>query len=161
MTIIAFKDGIMAADSAGFVGSVRVKVGRPKIRRGADGSLYGFAGATSVINLCADWLMRADYPHGKPDLATIPGLEDSDFEGLIVRPSGHVERIGFVLSPYVVDGKAVVIGNDTAACVAIGAMHMGASAAQAVEAAIAHTIYVGGPVQVERLGSLTRVEWVR
>lgn len=135
MTIIAYKDGIMAADTASFSNAWRLRSIRPKITRLDDGSLVGCAGSSAVICAYMEWLTGKTTT--KPDIK----IEEDDLDALLARPDGTLWRIGSLLRPYRVEALYAV-GSEVASMMALGAMYAGA---------IEHTIYVGGEVQVERL----------
>lgn len=139
MTTVAYKDGILAADraisGAGHIGSTR-KVFRRKL----DGALVGWCGTVSVCQRWVDWFLTGERG-AAPNLGTD---EDSSSVVLVVRPNGDVEqhdRYGRAVyeAPYYAIGS----GGDYA----LGAMAFGATARQAVAAAMKHDHMTGSGVQ--------------
>lgn len=142
MTAIAYRDGVMAADSLAechgiVLGSVR------KIARRRDGALAGAAGMEMV---CAEFIRRfvagtdEDY---RPELK-----DERDFSAVIVTPDGQIWQANaqgrfLIDAPFYVDGSAYQL--------MIGAMAAGASAEEAVRIAIKYDTRCGGAVQIERL----------
>lgn len=146
MTIVAFKDGIMAADSASFIGEMRVAAAIPKIIRAESGMLIGCAGSCDIIDTVVPWIaagmVRADAPKIK--------IEDNDLDALVACPDGRLFRITEKLLPFAV-AEPYAIGCGTASVFARAAMLAGLSADAAVALCIEHCRNVGGQVQVERL----------
>jgi len=139
MTTVAYKDGVLAADRAisgqGHIGSTR-KV----FRRKSDGALVGWCGTVSVCQRWVDWFLAGERGVA-PNLGTD---EDSASHMLVVRPNGGVEqhdRYGRAVfdAPYYAIGS----GGDYA----LGAMAFGATARQAVAAAMKHDHMTGSGVQ--------------
>lgn len=137
MTIIATKDGIMAADSQLTVEAYKYQALRPKIIQRRDGSILGASGLTVLCNTIQDWFMN-----GENGALTI---DDEDTGYLVLRPDGRV---------FYTDDKrhtlevpaTYAFGAMSASYMALGAMHAGACARTAVKIAIENTINVGGQV---------------
>ena len=147
VTCIVYSAGTLAADSltthaASRVGGVR------KITRGPSGAMAGAAGDTA---LCHDFLSQVEA--GTLKDFDIDGREDG-FNGLLVTPDGMLHRVGPRGTVWPIDAACAAIGSGMD--IALGALHMGATAQQAVEAAIAIDTGCGGPVQVERLSATSR-----
>lgn len=142
MTVVAYRDGIMAADSVGWVGDVKVCGTREKVFRLPDGSLFGCAGRTSLILKVRDWLSAW------PSLPSPPATtkDDDGFEGVLVHwPAGTVYRIdGSDLAVYPVYMPFYCIGAHHE--MVWGALAAGASAVEAVEIAVKYGQYAGGAV---------------
>lgn len=141
MTTIAYRSGVLAADtqvtdSADFVGGHVHKVGKTK-----DGCLWGFTGSTPMMAKCAAWANgdRQDDP---------PKIDASVL--VMVSPDGALREwygdgwVEGVTAPFHTWGAGRKF--------AMGAMHAGATASAAVAAAIAYDIYTGGEVIAVRLG---------
>jgi hypothetical protein len=144
LTIIAFKDGIMAADSVEFYGERRAITATPKIvRRRFDGALVGCAGDCDVIEAALAWIM-GDGP--KPTMVIKPG----DFSAVLALPDGRVFHVPNTLLPYEVS-EPFVVGSDSAELFTMGALKAGATAKHAVRLCTENIRTTGGPVQVERL----------
>ena len=144
MTIIAVKDGIMAADSFMFSGGVGFPSASPKITRGSLG-LIGMAGGTNDCWAVSQWWRR-----GCTDASPTLLKGDDGIVGLILKLDGSVWYFDDRLRPHPSIGPAAV-GNNDAATFCEGALFAGLSAEEAVRLTIKHCAYAGGDVQVERL----------
>jgi hypothetical protein len=140
MTVIACRDGVMAADTAVWCGNIIVGH-RQKVMRLVDGRLVACTGSSPVIAACKAWL---DGKSEKP----APEAEDA-FGGLILSQSG-IQRISYKFHLYENAGEFACEGAHGEFM--FGAMLMGASAAEAVRLAIEHGDNAGGDVQIEKLG---------
>ena len=152
MTIICYKDGVLAADSgttgaSGGFCSCNVM----KITRSPSGWLGGFAGRGATATKFLNWLERRDDdPAEGPDLTNTKDEETG--EGLLVDPTGSL----YWLSS---DGVITPMQNEFAAIgsaegFALGAMHAGASAEEAVRLVIENCNYCWGPIETLALDPL-------
>ena len=140
MTIIAYKDGVIAADTQTSAGGT-IEGHVIKIARNSQGDLAGWCGEAVYGYAFLQWFM-ADHGGTLPD-ATKTGDPTNTNRAMIVRRDGRVEiyeHKGFSIQEpgYMAMGS----GRD----IAFGAMFMGATAVRAVEAAIAHDTTCGGRV---------------
>lgn len=140
MTTIAYRDGVMAADSQVTADDAWVMpYTAVKIRRATDGSLVGFSGNVFKFDAFMDWLEDNKLP--RLDLG-------NESKVLVVSPAGQVLI-------YMFDGQIAMTGPFCAigcgVIPATAAMHMGASAERAVEIAALIDNCTGGKIQVERL----------
>lgn len=144
MTVICYRDGIMAADCGTIYGS-RNLGGVKKIARSADGNLAGSAGDSTDCEAFRTW-----FAAGGPK-ETIPKLtnEDGHFDAMIATSDGRLFMMDGGMLPILLTAPFYAIGSG--AGIATGAMYMGASAEEAVRAAIDHDCYCFGPVQVEAI----------
>lgn len=148
MTCIAYRDGIMAADSGcwGAGGNVVTGFVR-KIRRAKNpqmaGALIGCAGASGVIQAFHLWLEAGG---GGEKIAVKAG---DGFQALVVHPDGGVTRYDEEWLPFEMQAPYHVIGRSDAFM--LGALAAGATAEEAVRLALKHTDGGAGDVQVERL----------
>jgi ATP-dependent protease HslVU (ClpYQ) peptidase subunit len=121
MTVVAVKDGIMAADKQTTFGSMRVST--TKIRRLADGRLAGASGITWRCKALLDWLEaggeRKDYP-------------DPDGKECTMIVLDRQRRIWLYDGPtaFQIDAQFHAIGSGQDC--ALVAMHLGQGAADAV-----------------------------
>jgi len=131
---------VLASDSNCSAGGLRVYRVR-KIFRLEDGSLAGFAGDLAEGMKMIDWLDDGAEPESRPGIQNV--------HGLVVRPSGRITLYegGVPINPRA--PKYIAIG--TGQGVAMGAMFSGASAIEAVRAAIEHDDCSRGPVISMRL----------
>lgn len=139
MTVIAYRNGIMAGDScwsepeSGLITTIQ-----NKLLRLPSGALYGGAGAPddrALVRL----LLQVEEPAAIPELATLMAEQLSDLECLLVLPDETVWIIetgpkGMGLCPIEMPFTAIGAG----AAVAIGAMAAGATAKRAVAIACKH-----------------------
>ncbi len=144
MTVLAYRDGVLAADSGAFMGATRHAFGL-KIARAPDGTLYGFSGVYAEGEAYMAWVLAG----AQGDLPSIRRTKEADTEDAIhilrVRPGRAPERLtGYGIETWH-DAPYAAIG--AAAEFALGALHAGATAVQAVEAAIAHSQWAHGPVR--------------
>lgn len=144
MTIIAYRDGILAADSVGWTAESNVRASVvPKIKRLRDGGLYGAAGDSLEINEFSEWMQR-NRRGEKPVFDS-----GKDFISLWLKPDESLHMCGHKLNFMPLVDQFFAVG--AAAIFCFGALHAGASAEKSVQLAIDHHYGVGGAVQVERL----------
>lgn len=143
MTVIAYRQGIMASDSATGVGDMAIGTCR-KIVRSSTGFIAGACGDAGEGSRFLEWVLE-----GGPDFQKHFVPHDHDFGGLFVSPDGTVRRLGLKGAPYIIEAPfhAMGIGRE----VAMGAMAAGATAERAVEIAIQYMDGCGGPVQMVKL----------
>ena len=147
MSIVVIRDGIIAADTGGSMGDLEFKSSK-LIRR--DDIAIGFAGYHANGTIFADWYFAGQ------DLTNLPKFPN--------RGDGEKSFTAFVLKPYcweywnewfhcdldMQQNEYMAIGNGFE--VAMGAMHMGATAIEAVEAACALMKGCSLPVESEEIG---------
>lgn len=141
MSVVAFKEGILAADTCAYGGRGQASPGqKAKIHRLEDGTRVGIVSAVlgepeRFLAWMKDGEDRTKWTGDKPDL-----------RALIIRPSGEVfladDSIWFS-GPIECATYGIGSGGDYAQ----GAMAMGASAKQAVYVACDLDPYCGAPVQ--------------
>lgn len=147
MTVLAFKRGILAADSGVVAGDVMVSTTR-KIARSKSGYIGGGAGAFSALTRFLQWLEALDgdiddAPAFNPDVEN-----ENDFSAIIVAPNGAVftmddtGTISEVEAPFYAEGSGAEF--------ALGAMAAGASAERAVKLTCGWHIKCRGPVVIEK-----------
>ena len=137
MTAIAYRDGIMASDTMTLYGPADFKFNMPKVIH-KDGYLIGSAGNACPSNDdVVDWFFKAQYP--------LPKFEGASFSLLVVTPEKKIElwdSESGTKDP--VPGKFFAIGSGASVC--MGAMEAGATAEDAVKAAIKWVHGCGGKV---------------
>lgn len=140
MTIIVYRDGVMASDSFAWDGNYVTDQFSPKVFK-IRGHLLGVCGARSVTHRAVDIFRRT----GKFD----PAGTTEEHQVLIVKPNGRAICMNYgCIEDYV--GPYHVLGG-SAMGVALGALHMGASAIRAVRISIKISAWVGGEIQKVRL----------
>lgn len=148
MTVICYRDGVMAADSAGWIGDIKSTFQEQKVRRcgpSSGGGLAAASGPVSHIELFHEWLARGAPQTDKP----FEGVEEGCFGALHVPPSGTIVHYDHALRPYQTSMPFAVEGSHDEFMLAL--MLSGHSATSAVELAIKHCRYAGGQVQSLRL----------
>lgn len=145
MSVVAFKGGILAADSRAYGGPGQGSPGRKnKIHRLKDGTRIGItSGILGMPERLVAWLEAgADAEKWGPD----PG---PDFRAFMVRPNGDVFLAHdslYFSGPIVCETYAIGSGADAAK----GAMLAGCSAEEAVRIACQIDQHCGEPVVVLR-----------
>jgi ATP-dependent protease HslVU (ClpYQ) peptidase subunit len=149
MTVVAYKDGVLACDSASTAENIVVDL-QTKIRRLNGGCLYGVSGD------CDDRKL-VELLHGVTRAEDIPSQEilqelHSELNVILVLPSGEVwivcagEKDG---GAYPITADAVAVGSGDV--VALAAMKAGASAERACEIACEMHAHCRAPVHTLKL----------
>ena len=142
MTAIAYRDGVLAADSVGWTAGCSVKLPvAPKIRRTRCGGMIAAAGNTTVIEQFHLWHTSSG---GKPD-----NLNEDDIAVIWVKADGTVWFCTHRLHFAQFHGEFLAIGGPVEFM--MGALFAGATAERAVRLAIEHTDSAGGHVQTMRI----------
>lgn len=132
MTTIAFKDGILAADSRSTSGTM--VSGSVKKIIGGDGFYTAITGDTQDKNPVFKYLKDGGE---KPKIANLNG---------IVVKNGKMQLFDDKLEPYDMGCAFYALGSGRE--LAIGAMAAGATAEEAVKIACEYDVHTGGPVHV-------------
>lgn len=147
MTTIAYRDGIIAADSAvsscgsnvGMTEKITVIMSRPK-------RYIGFCGELAILPYFIDWYRAGANPKKAPDV-----LKNGNFDAMVVwRPVKHKEEVKVIIYDSVLgpmdmtSSPFVAVGSGTSA--ALAAMYAGASAEEAVEIAAKVDLHTRLPV---------------
>jgi hypothetical protein len=146
MTVIAVKDGIMAADSAAICGGRISPSGHPKISK-YPGSVAGACGRADDCYAFQLWFESGSCAPGPKFMG-----EGDDAPTFLMIDRGDQVWRKEGSGPWFPYDAISAIGESTAANFALGAMHAGLSAEEAVRLAIKHCVWIGGEVQVERAG---------
>jgi hypothetical protein len=146
MTIIAYRDGVMAGDTQHNANNQLVGY-EEKVIKNHLGALWGASGDNSQSKACEDWFLKVT---SIVDLRSPPPF--SKGQGLLVFPDGNVFSVYDGLSTRTLEFKhfgftAIGSGADFA----MGAMAMGATAEQAVKVAIDFNLNCGGEITTIRL----------
>lgn len=141
MTTIAYRAGVMAADTGSLYGDSKI-AGVTKLAIGPDGAVYGTTGNASLARVFLDWV-RSGYRGEQP---TIPLDRDGNNEIVVLRadPTGRLELITHFGAEDMSGFPYMAVGAD--APIALGAMFIGAPATKAVSAAIEHGRWTSGQV---------------
>lgn len=142
MTTIAYRDGVLAADSLVTLGSTKVHGSYQKIRRIGE-YLVGTAGSVADCQAFVVWLRECDDNVPPPK---------GEYSALIVGPRGRVREMenGSVL-PVPRGAKFFAIGSGGP--YALAAMFAGASATEAVKIAAKIDTSTGLPVKTLKIGT--------
>lgn len=162
MTVIAWRNGVMACDSC-WASNGTQTVSMVKIKRMSSGALLGSAGENDSREMEAllDKIKSGDKLPSRQELIALK----LDYEGLIAFPRGGVWMIatGKVDDAGYADDDEADMGvwpaatmGGYAACgsggdFALAAMDGGANAQKAVEIAIRRSVHCRGPVHIARL----------
>jgi hypothetical protein len=150
MTVIVYKDGVLAADRMCSTAVDLINGYHTKIHS-QDGMMWGSAGPAEDGYAFDAWV-RANRPGEQPELRT----GEDGFVGILIEADGVVRHYDGKLVPFPIESPYHAIGNGD--MVAFGAMYMGATAEQAVLAACHHVLGCGGGVDVLRLDAQPSVE---
>jgi len=141
MTVIAIRDGVVAADSEVNCTGYQISYGEIDKIYEHRGWIFGAAGSVSACQQFARWMKGSRI---RPDWQA--------FHGIVLRPDGRVFEFDSSHVPIEIRthyGAAIGSGQNTA----IAAMMAGASAIEAVEITAKLDHECGGPVKVLSLNS--------
>lgn len=150
MTTIAYRDGVMAADSGVWNSNIGYRTAI-KIAVGPDGSLHGVTGSAGDALSYLRWVesgMDGSIP--KPE---VTNREEgrSAFNALVVPPTGDIIRIWTAFG-WEDHHAAAFFALGAGSEIAVGAMAAGASAERAIEIVAEHSAYALLPVRTIRRG---------
>jgi len=148
MTVIVYRDGVMAADRSIWLGGGVVAGEMRKITRMANGALLACAGSQSTSTMFANWLQKSG---DRPAV-----VNENGFRALQVHPDGAVTLWDELLQPTTYEAPFYVCGVQSA--FTLGALYANASAEEAVRLTLRYTDMGSsqGAVDVEHL---TTPEW--
>lgn len=146
MTTIAYRDGVIAADRGTSAGSL-LTYQRTKIARNPAGDLLGACGSTAINQAHLDWF-RGGEKGPQPELKARGG-GDCDI-AIIVRVGEAIIEMDDDGS-YPINELFTAIGSGRE--FALGAMFAGATAEEAIEAAMRYDPYSWGGIDVLELGN--------
>ncbi len=144
MTVIAYRDGVLAADTAGWCGQIMISTAEQKLFRTPSGTLFACAGLVPDRERFAAWAF------GGFDLSARP-RQTRDFGAITITSDGRIIKYDAKFEPYPWVGTYAVEGCEEQFM--LGAMAAGASAEEAVRLAIEQTAYAGGSVSTLRLSA--------
>ena len=133
MTVIVFRDSILAADTAVWAGNIIAGHVPDKIVRLPDGRLVGGAGRVTDIQAFKKWIETGEGP----------GQKFEDFTGIVVTPEGEVTTFNKKLQATPEPFPWVALGMED---FCRGALAAGCSAEETVRLAIEYTDMAGGEV---------------
>lgn len=144
MTVVACRDGVMAADGGTTHGDIVVGFAKKKIKRLADGSLCAAAGPVPLINKFHQWAALGFDAAAKP----LPA-KDEQFGAILLKADRTIWLISYDFELYEAVGEYACEGMATSFM--MGAMAAGVSAEEAVRLAIRFHYGASGEIQIERL----------
>lgn len=149
MTTIVYRNGVFAADGASFAGSLRQPGNVAKIVRCPGGFLAGACGSAAF---CESWNAWASGGRAGEPPQPAPDDDKSGGDcGILIHPDGRLQQFE-AFGVYFVEGDYYAIGAGDA--VAMGAFFVGATAEQAIRAAIFHDSHTGGDPTILELDAL-------
>ena len=138
MTIIAYKDGVLAADSLLVAGSLKVGTDRKLTK--IEGYMLGGCGNSEDWEIFLEWFIKTL----KNPLTPRPDKIHEQFEAICIK-NKLILYYGPKLVPFKVKNKFHALGDGMD--LAYGAMAMGASAKQAVKVACKYNKNCSLPLQ--------------
>jgi ATP-dependent HslUV protease subunit HslV len=142
MTTIAYRDGIMAADSGVWHGD-GMNPWATKVAKGNDGVLYGLTGNAAEASNYIAWV-KGGYTGDEPKARSLNDGDNSSFV-VVIAKAGDPIRLRTAYGDEMYDAPYISIGGGSQAC--YGAMYVGADAPTAIKAAIEHGASAIGNVQ--------------
>ena len=139
MTTIAYRHGVLAADSCMTVNGCKLG-SMVKIRRREDGALAGAAGSAGYAAAFLKWFLAKE--GSPPEAKEVDRYLD---KGVIFYPDGRIE-VYEPGGPFEVSAPYYAFGSGSSE--ALGAMFAGADAVTAVQAAIEHCPHTFGEITV-------------
>lgn len=147
MTTIAYRDNMMASDSACFDSSLyQGEVDKLWILPSV--GLIGCCGEIGAMIRVVDWLKNGSEGRKSPNLP-----DDCEFEAIVVNPEGEVFHYDRHLVPIRISNQFHAIGSGRK--LALGAMMAGASADKAVQIACQYDNGSREPVKAIQLRDLS------
>ena len=145
MTTIAYRNGVMAADSATSANGTTIGY-TTKLAKNPSGDVCGGAGITAICATFRKWFEGGE----TGEMPNLGKDDDEDAVFLVARVSGEIQFYSRLGVSTLCNTEYAAEGSGTS--VALGAMHAGASSYDAVRAAAHHDTRTGGPIQTLRLG---------
>lgn len=141
MTAVAYRDGVISADT--MTTHNYVKAHEPKVIK-KEGHLFGVAGEACPSNEdLVSWFLKNKVRE------SLPEFKNHSFTMMVIYPEGNIKLIDNTGRFYPIKDKFWAIGSGAEVC--FGAMEMGASAQEAVKAAIKWQKDCGGKVITRKL----------
>lgn len=140
MTTIAYRDGVLAADTACVSGGTLLG-SIVKIVRRADGAMAGAAGNATFVTTFNRWFVDGE-------IAMSPRAEQDEhsFDRGVIFRGGHSLEVFEPRGRFQATAPYFAFGSGKE--LALGAMFAGADAVTAVRAAIEHDPHTGGDITV-------------
>ncbi len=136
MTIVVYRNGVLAADTLLSAGQTAWAFGK-KIRQAKDGALIGACGNIAFVQEFLDWAEQENRCEFEPPKSS------STNQGILITKKQTLYYVG--KNPVPIKGPYFVLGSGSD--IAMGALWMGATAIEAVHAAIDHNVHCDGQVE--------------
>jgi ATP-dependent protease HslVU (ClpYQ) peptidase subunit len=143
LTTVAYRDGVLAADSLATRHDVRIG-SIAKLQRLPNGDRLALLGSVGEAMSLRGWYVKATVDGRADDPGEVPASSNSAL--VVVKASGALLVFEDGNCHPAPDSPFHAWGSGEA--LALGALSMGASAAQAVAVAIERDVFSGGDVQV-------------
>ena len=147
MTTIAFRDGIIAADSQETHTNGRITECKKLFL--VDGKIIGTAGDSYTGRIFVDWFERGARMEDVPDLSHV--TSDEDFECLVIEDKDNVYTINRFFQKYHVEMPDGFYAIGWGSSYAMAAMDMGADAKKAVQISAKYDAYTGGKIKTMKV----------
>jgi ATP-dependent protease HslVU (ClpYQ) peptidase subunit len=141
VTTIAYKAGVLAGDSQATDDQLWQTTKIERLNTSAGSLLVGWCGDVHSALVFMEWL--------KNDQSRKPDISNEDFEALVIAETGRVTIWNQSLVGWRPEGKFFALGSGAKA--AMGAMHAGKGAVDAVKIACLVDPYTRGPVRSLKL----------
>lgn len=151
MTIVVYRNGIIAADKNTVMGNTIYGQTRKIWKRGTDGALVGAGGCSSLAAGFCRWFMGGE----QGDRPSLRGEDNNSAGAIVIMPDGRIIEHDFCGWRYV-DSEFVALGSGMD--IAYGALEMGASAVEAVRIVCKRDIHCGGGINTLWLGATNEGE---
>ena len=144
MSVIVYRDKVMASDTSAFRGDAKFRDVRKiaRVKRASDDLVFliGGVGDFAIVHRVLLWAI-AGMVNPAPEIPHDPENKNESLATImIVAPNGEIELMD-ANGSYSIRSSYMAIGAGSQ--VALGALWQGATAVEAVEAAGAHNAYVG------------------
>lgn len=135
MSIIVYRDGVIASDSGVFQDELFCGI-TTKIAKSPKGKLGGMCGSVSDLQKFVSWV--------KSDCKGEPSITSSGSEGILIKPNGEVSV--YSVDGYILLGESDFYAIGSGQSIAFGALECGADAIRAVEICVIRHIYCAYPI---------------
>lgn len=145
MTVIAYKDGIMASDSLMAEDDGTIYSNIQKLFRFANNEVIGIAGDVRKCMAFLDWY---DGGYSIEDWKVSDDKED-EFYALVAHSNGSVQLYDSSVNPINMNGDFFAIGSGAASAMAL--MKVGYSAEEAATMTCDLNVFCRPPIQIEKI----------
>ena len=143
MTVIAYRDGVVSADSQETMWDGRIQQCTKLFK--VNGSIVATAGDSYTGLIYLEWFKKGAIEEHIPDLSMV--TIDEDFECLVIENLETIYTVNRFFQKYEIEITDGFFALGCGAGYAMAAMEMGAGSKEAVKVAIKYDAYCGGKVQ--------------